>query len=60
MIGGGGEYKKMGVGGEKELGGGGVCYCGVCEGGLFKGKEVVVVGGGDWGVEEGVYVSRLG
>lgn len=50
------EYKKLGVLGEKELGGCGVFYCVVCDGVFFKGKELVVVGGGDFVVEEGVYL----
>ncbi len=36
----GAEYKKMGVPGEKELGGRGVSYCAVCDGAFFKGKEL--------------------
>ena len=55
----GAEYKKMGVPGEKELGGRGVSYCAVCDGAFFKGKELVVVGGGDSAVEEGVYLTRF-
>ncbi|PFA21581.1 thioredoxin-disulfide reductase [Bacillus cereus] len=55
----GAEYKKVGVPGEKELGGRGVSYCAVCDGAFFKGKELVVVGGGDSAVEEGVYLTRF-
>ncbi|EPZ39889.1 thioredoxin reductase [Anoxybacillus ayderensis] len=55
----GAEYKKLGVPGEKELGGRGVSYCAVCDGAFFKGKELVVVGGGDSAVEEGVYLTRF-
>lgn len=55
----GAEYKKMGVPGEKELGGRGVSYCAVCDGAFFKDKELVVVGGGDSAVEEGVYLTRF-
>jgi len=55
----GAEYKKLGVSGEKELGGRGVSYCAVCDGAFFKGKELVVVGGGDSAVEEGVYLTRF-
>ena len=55
----GAEYKKMGIPGEKELGGRGVSYCAVCDGAFFKGKELVVVGGGDSAVEEGVYLTRF-
>ncbi|PGL71584.1 thioredoxin-disulfide reductase [Bacillus sp. AFS055030] len=54
----GAEYKKIGVPGEQELGGRGVSYCAVCDGAFFKDKELVVVGGGDSAVEEGVYLTR--
>ncbi|MEC0697060.1 thioredoxin-disulfide reductase [Bacillus atrophaeus] len=59
IISAGAEYKKIGVPGEKELGGRGVSYCAVCDGAFFKGKELVVVGGGDSAVEEGVYLTRF-
>jgi thioredoxin reductase (NADPH) len=55
----GAEYKKIGVPGEKELGGRGVSYCAVCDGAFFKQKELVVIGGGDSAVEEGVYLTRF-
>ena len=55
----GAEYKKIGVPGEKELGGRGVSYCAVCDGAFFKNKELFVIGGGDSAVEEGVYLTRF-
>ncbi|MDQ0206701.1 thioredoxin-disulfide reductase [Alkalicoccobacillus murimartini] len=55
----GAEYKKIGVPGEKELGGRGVSYCAVCDGAFFKNRELVVVGGGDSAVEEAVYLTRF-
>jgi len=55
----GAEYKKLGVPGENELGGRGVSYCAVCDGAFFKGKDLIVVGGGDSAVEEGVYLTRF-
>ncbi|MGE7665857.1 thioredoxin-disulfide reductase [Ureibacillus composti] len=55
----GAEYKKMGIPGEKDLGGRGVSYCAVCDGAFFKQKNLIVVGGGDSAVEEGVYLTRF-
>lgn len=59
IISAGAEYKKLGVPGEKELGGRGVSYCAVCDGAFFKQRELLVVGGGDSAVEEGVYLTRF-
>lgn len=55
----GAEYRKLGVPGEEELRGKGVSYCAVCDGAFFKDKELVVIGGGDSAVEEGVYLTRF-
>lgn len=55
----GAEYKKIGVPGEQELGGRGVSYCAVCDGAFFKQKNLVVIGGGDSAVEEGVYLTKF-
>ena len=54
----GAQYKKLGVPGESELGGRGVSYCAVCDGAFFKEREIVVIGGGDSAVEEGVFLTR--
>ncbi|HEY8341637.1 MAG TPA: thioredoxin-disulfide reductase [Calditerricola sp.] len=51
--------RKLGVPGEQELAGRGVSYCAVCDGAFFKGKELVVVGGGDSAVEEGVFLTNF-
>lgn len=55
----GAEHRKLGVNGEEEYGGRGVSYCAVCDGHFFKDKDVVVIGGGDSAVEEGIYLSNL-
>lgn len=55
----GAQYTKLGVEGEEELTGRGVSYCAVCDGAFFKEKEIVVIGGGDSAVEEGVYLTKF-
>ncbi|MFD2629131.1 thioredoxin-disulfide reductase [Oceanobacillus kapialis] len=55
----GAQYKKLGIPGEEELGGRGVSYCAVCDGAFFKEKNLIVIGGGDSAVEEGIYLTRF-
>lgn len=55
----GAEHRKIGVPGEEELAGRGVSYCAVCDGAFFRDGEIVVVGGGDSAVEEGMYLTRF-
>ncbi|MFS0674235.1 thioredoxin-disulfide reductase [Ornithinibacillus sp. 179-J 7C1 HS] len=55
----GAQYKKLGIPGEEELGGRGVSYCAVCDGAFFKERELIVIGGGDSAVEEGVYLTKF-
>ena len=51
--------KKLGVKGEEEFRGRGVSYCAVCDGPLFRGRKVAVVGGGNTAVSEAIYLSSL-
>lgn len=55
----GAEERKLGVPGESELFGKGVSYCAVCDGPLFKGKRVLVVGGGNTAASSALYLSRI-
>lgn len=55
----GAHYREMGVKGEKEFRGRGVSYCGVCDGPFFKGKKVMVVGGGNTACTTSLYLSGL-
>jgi thioredoxin reductase (NADPH) len=55
----GSHYKEIGVKGEKEFRGRGVSYCGVCDGPFFKGKKVLVVGGGNSACITTLYLSGL-
>jgi thioredoxin reductase (NADPH) len=52
-------YRQIGVPGEKELLGKGVSYCGICDGPFFKGKRVLVVGGGNSAVITALYLADL-
>jgi thioredoxin reductase (NADPH) len=49
----------LNVPGETEFTGKGVSYCGTCDGWFFKEKNVVVVGGGDSALEEGIFLTRF-
>ncbi len=55
----GSHYKEIGVKGEKEFHGRGVSYCGVCDGPFFKGKKVLVIGGGNSACITTLYLSGL-
>lgn len=55
----GAQPKKINVPGEDKLAGRGVSYCAVCDGPLFREKDIVVVGGGDRAVEEAIFLSRF-
>lgn len=51
--------KRLGIKGESEFTGRGVSYCATCDGPLFKGKKVVVVGGGNTAVEEALFLRKF-
>jgi len=55
----GSHYREIGVKGEKELHGKGVSYCGVCDGPFFKGKRVLVIGGGNSAATTALYLSGI-
>ena len=55
----GADFAKLGFKGEAEFRGKGVSYCAVCDGFFFKGKNVVVVGGGNTAVEEALYLAEI-
>lgn len=49
--------KKLGTDGEEEFSGLGVSYCATCDGAFFKGKDVVVIGGGNTALEDALYLA---
>ena len=55
----GGRPRKLDIPGEEEYYGKGVSYCAVCDGFFFRGKNLVVIGGGDTACEEGLYLAKL-
>lgn len=56
----GATYKHLGIPGEDRLAGRGVSYCSTCDGPLFKGKQVIMVGGGNSAVTEALHLHNIG
>ncbi len=54
----GSSYRRLGVPGEEQLIGRGVHYCATCDGPLYKGRDLLVVGGGNSAAEEGFFLTK--
>ena len=51
--------RHLNIPGERELTGRGVSYCATCDGWFFKGKDVLVIGGGDSALERGAILNPI-
>lgn len=52
-------HRHLDIPGEAELNGKGVSYCGTCDGPFFRGKKIIVVGGGDTALTDALYLNKL-
>src|SRR3954470_24923180 len=55
----GSTYRRLGVPGEEDFIGAGVHFCATCDGAFYRGKEVLVVGGGNSAGEESIFLTRF-
>ncbi len=55
----GARHRHLGVPGEERLAGKGVSYCATCDGPFFKGKKILLVGGGDAACDEAMFLAKL-
>lgn len=55
----GARYRRLGVPGEDELIGTSVHFCATCDGAFYKGKKLLVIGGGNSGFEEGLFLTKF-
>ncbi len=55
----GSTYRQLGIPGEQELIGGGVHFCATCDGAFYRDKDIIVVGGGNSALEEGIFLASF-
>ncbi|MDT8304373.1 MAG: FAD-dependent oxidoreductase [Anaerolineae bacterium] len=55
----GARYRRLHVPGEEQLLGQNIHFCATCDGAFYKGKKLLVVGGGNSGFEEGIFLTRF-
>ena len=51
--------KKLGKENEDKLYGKGISFCSICDGNIYKGKDIAIIGGGNSAAEEGLYLSNI-
>ena len=59
LLSGGSVYRCLNVPGEEDFIGAGVHFCATCDGPFYKGQEILVVGGGNSGVQEAIFLTRF-
>lgn len=52
-------YRELGIPGEKEFWGKGVHWCATCDGAFYRDKKLVVIGGGNSAIQEGIFLTRF-
>ncbi|MYE54153.1 MAG: NAD(P)-binding protein [Chloroflexi bacterium] len=52
-------YRRLGVPGEEDFIGAGIHFCATCDGPFYKGEEMLVIGGGNSALEEGLFLTRF-
>ena len=55
----GSTYRKLGIPNEEELIGAGIHFCATCDGAFYRDREVIVVGGGNSALEEGIFLASF-
>ena len=55
----GSRYRRLNVPGEEDFVGAGISFCATCDGPFYKGEDLVVVGGGNSGIEEGLFLTKF-
>jgi thioredoxin reductase (NADPH) len=56
----GSKHRQLEVPGELEFLGRGVCYCATCDGPLYQGRKVLIIGGGNSAAQEALYLENIG
>jgi len=55
----GSRYRRLNVPGEEDFIGAGIHFCATCDGPFYKGQDMIVVGGGNSGIEEGLFLTKF-